>query len=71
MLTLAYHTISRTIYTIIILLNYYVAFEKEPQHPPSKAQWLAVNNAENPHYKESTLMLLKDTAFSLLLLTYG
>jgi hypothetical protein len=52
-------------------LNYNVAFEEEPQHPPSKAQWLAVNNAVNPHYKESTLMLLKGTAFSLLLLTYG
>ena len=71
MLTLACHTISRTIYTIIILLNYNVAFEEEPQHPPSKAQWLVVNNAVNPHYKESTLMLLKGTAFSLLLLTYG
>ena len=71
MLTLAYHTISCTIYTLIIFLNYNVGFEKEPQHPPSKAQWLAVNNDTNPHYKASILMLLTDTAFSLLLLTYG
>jgi hypothetical protein len=56
---------------LIILFNYYLAFDKEPRHPPSKAQWLAVHNVASQHYGESILMLLNNIGFVLLLLTYG
>ena len=62
---------SPKIYNIIVLFNYYLAFDKEPRHPPSKAQWLVVNNVASQHYGESILILLKNTGFLLLLLTYG
>ncbi|KAL5010756.1 hypothetical protein ScPMuIL_013061 [Solemya velum] len=57
--------------TSFLFILVVIVFRNEPPHPPSRAQYLVIQNTSHEHYGKSLVKLFKNRNFVILMVTYG